>query len=292
MIEVLNASSGRTTASSDKFPRSVIPGTYDFGFAGTLMAKDVALYLEAAAADGAPRQVAECIAEVWNRFTAAHPDADFTFIHKDFANRAVGMRQVNGWGSARGIDVEAGDPALQARPGRRVAVEDRGIMPGDDVVAGRRQLLEGCVALEDVADVVDEREDAALLDMGVEVGRVGGQHDVAPPRAHPHALQAPRVTADAVDADARRHLLRSVVEDHAAGEDLAHHRHHVFDLEGPADHLVTHAAPGGVRHLAVLQVVSRARKEVVVAGVVVVQVGDDDVLDLARIDADRLQPGA
>jgi 3-hydroxyisobutyrate dehydrogenase len=82
MIDVLNVSSGRTTASSDKFPRSVIPGTYDFGFAGALMAKDVALYLEAAAADGAPRQVAERVAEIWNRFTAAHPDADFTYIHK------------------------------------------------------------------------------------------------------------------------------------------------------------------------------------------------------------------
>jgi 3-hydroxyisobutyrate dehydrogenase len=87
MIDVLNASSGRTTASSDKFPRSVIPGTYDFGFAGALMAKDVTLYFEAAAADGAPRQVAERIAEVWTRFTVAHPDADFTFIHKYMKDR-------------------------------------------------------------------------------------------------------------------------------------------------------------------------------------------------------------
>jgi 3-hydroxyisobutyrate dehydrogenase-like beta-hydroxyacid dehydrogenase len=82
MIEVLNASSGRTTASSDKFPRSVLPGTYDFGFAGALMAKDVALYLEAAAADDAPRALAERVAEIWHRFTTAHPDADFTYIHK------------------------------------------------------------------------------------------------------------------------------------------------------------------------------------------------------------------
>jgi 3-hydroxyisobutyrate dehydrogenase len=82
MIDVLNASSGRTTASSDKFPRSVIPGTYDFGFAAELMAKDVALYLEAVDADGAPRQVAERVAEVWTRFTATHPDVDFTYIHK------------------------------------------------------------------------------------------------------------------------------------------------------------------------------------------------------------------
>jgi 3-hydroxyisobutyrate dehydrogenase-like beta-hydroxyacid dehydrogenase len=88
MIAVLNASSGRTTASSDKFPRSVIPGTYDFGFAGALMTKDVALYLDAAAADGVPRQVAERVAEVWRAFTASHPDADFTYIHRDVQDRA------------------------------------------------------------------------------------------------------------------------------------------------------------------------------------------------------------
>ena len=86
MVAVLNASSGRTTASSDKFPRSVIPGTYDFGFAGTLMAKDVALYLAAAAADGAPRQIAECVGEVWNRFATAYPDADFTYIYQYVLN--------------------------------------------------------------------------------------------------------------------------------------------------------------------------------------------------------------
>jgi 3-hydroxyisobutyrate dehydrogenase-like beta-hydroxyacid dehydrogenase len=89
MIAVLNASSGRTTASSDKFPRSVIPGTYDFGFAGALMNKDVALYLEAAAADGVPHQVAERVAAVWAAFTASHPDADFTYIHRDVENRAL-----------------------------------------------------------------------------------------------------------------------------------------------------------------------------------------------------------
>jgi 3-hydroxyisobutyrate dehydrogenase len=87
MIAVLNASSGRTTASSDKFPRSVIPGTFDFGFSGALMNKDVALYLEAAEANGAPRQMAERVAEVWAQFTAAHPDADFTFIHEFLENR-------------------------------------------------------------------------------------------------------------------------------------------------------------------------------------------------------------
>ncbi len=39
MIDVINAGSGRNTASRDKFPRSVLPRTFDFGFATGLMVK-------------------------------------------------------------------------------------------------------------------------------------------------------------------------------------------------------------------------------------------------------------
>ena len=43
MLDVINAGSGRNTASEDKFPRIVLPGTFDFGFATGLMLKDVKL---------------------------------------------------------------------------------------------------------------------------------------------------------------------------------------------------------------------------------------------------------
>jgi 3-hydroxyisobutyrate dehydrogenase len=86
MVEVLNASSGRSAASEEKFPRSIIPGSYDFGFAGALMTKDVTLYLENATAAEAPHELAAAVAAVWQRFNAAHPDADFTAIHRYFAN--------------------------------------------------------------------------------------------------------------------------------------------------------------------------------------------------------------
>ena len=82
MIEVINVSSGRTTASTDKFPRSVIPRTYDFGFAGALMAKDAALYAENAAAADVPHQLGEAVARLWQEFHEAHPHADFTAIHR------------------------------------------------------------------------------------------------------------------------------------------------------------------------------------------------------------------
>ena len=65
---------------------------------------------------------------------------------------------------------------------------------------------------------------------------------------------------------------------------------HVVFAERDAQHLVAHAAAGGVGHLGVLHVIARVGEQVVVAGVVLMHVGDDDVLDLVGLDAERLQP--
>src|SRR6476620_11076557 len=51
----------------------------------------------------------------------------------------------------------------------------------------------------------------------------------------------------------------------------------------------THAAPRGVAHLAILQVKARTGKEIEIAGVVVMQMGDDDVLDRVCLDAKARQ---
>jgi 3-hydroxyisobutyrate dehydrogenase len=82
MVDVLNASSGRTTASSDKLPRAVLPGTYDFGFAAEAMRKDVRLYLEGATRQGAPHEVAKTVDALWQRFVDAYPGTDFTYLHR------------------------------------------------------------------------------------------------------------------------------------------------------------------------------------------------------------------
>jgi 3-hydroxyisobutyrate dehydrogenase-like beta-hydroxyacid dehydrogenase len=81
MVEVLNASSGNNTATSDKFPNHVITGRYASGFANSLMAKDVRLYLAAVEAQGGPATVGEVTAAIWERFAAADPGADFTRIY-------------------------------------------------------------------------------------------------------------------------------------------------------------------------------------------------------------------
>jgi 3-hydroxyisobutyrate dehydrogenase-like beta-hydroxyacid dehydrogenase len=80
MLEVLNAGSGQSTATSDKFPTHVLTGRYAAGFTNTLMTKDVRLYLEAVEEHGGPGALGRVAASVWEHFAAAEPDADFTRI--------------------------------------------------------------------------------------------------------------------------------------------------------------------------------------------------------------------
>src|SRR6266403_1056708 len=79
MIEVINAGSGMNTASRDKFPRSILPRTFDFGFATGLMVKDVRLYLEEAKALGLSMEVAEAVGHLWEVvIREMGPESDFT----------------------------------------------------------------------------------------------------------------------------------------------------------------------------------------------------------------------
>jgi 3-hydroxyisobutyrate dehydrogenase len=81
MLEVLDASSGRSAATCDKFPAHVLTGRYAAGFANTLMAKDVRLYLGAVEDEGLPTALGAVTTAVWERFAAAEPGADFTRIY-------------------------------------------------------------------------------------------------------------------------------------------------------------------------------------------------------------------
>jgi len=62
MLEVINAGTGRNTATEDKFGRAVLPGTFDLGFTAALMLKDVKLCLAEAKILGVPMEVIEAVA--------------------------------------------------------------------------------------------------------------------------------------------------------------------------------------------------------------------------------------
>jgi 3-hydroxyisobutyrate dehydrogenase-like beta-hydroxyacid dehydrogenase len=65
MIEVINAGSGMNTASRDKFPRAILPRSFDFGFTTGLMVKDVRLCLEEMKSLGLSMEVAEAVGRLW-----------------------------------------------------------------------------------------------------------------------------------------------------------------------------------------------------------------------------------
>jgi 3-hydroxyisobutyrate dehydrogenase-like beta-hydroxyacid dehydrogenase len=89
MIDVINAGSGRTTASDGKFPQAVLPRTFDYGFATALMLKDVRLCVEEARNLDVPDDVMRTVLERWEATNSEFGgDSDFTSIVKMIEKRA------------------------------------------------------------------------------------------------------------------------------------------------------------------------------------------------------------
>ena len=83
MLEVLNISTGRNSATQDKFPRAILPGTFDFGFATGLSYKDVKLCIDEAEAMGVPMVCGAAVRQmlaVTNAMFGA--ESDFTSMCK------------------------------------------------------------------------------------------------------------------------------------------------------------------------------------------------------------------
>ncbi len=83
MLDVINSGSGRNSATQDKFPRAILPGTFDFGFTTALSYKDVRLCVDEAENLGVPMVVGAAVREMLAVTNALHgPDSDFTSICK------------------------------------------------------------------------------------------------------------------------------------------------------------------------------------------------------------------
>ncbi len=81
MLDVINAGSGRNSASQDKFPRSVLPRSFDFGFTNELLYKDVKLCLDEGEALGVPMVVGNAVGQLLGVAKARQgPGADITTI--------------------------------------------------------------------------------------------------------------------------------------------------------------------------------------------------------------------
>jgi 3-hydroxyisobutyrate dehydrogenase-like beta-hydroxyacid dehydrogenase len=96
MIDVINASTGRNSATLDKVPKAVLPGTFDYGAKIATMVKDIALGLREAETLGVPMWVHETVGQLW-RFgvTRGLGDADITAliqVMEDWADAKVRSR--------------------------------------------------------------------------------------------------------------------------------------------------------------------------------------------------------
>ena len=65
MVDVINAGSGRNTATEDKIPRAVLTRTFDFGFPIASACKDIGLAIEECQAMGLPMIVGSAARQLW-----------------------------------------------------------------------------------------------------------------------------------------------------------------------------------------------------------------------------------
>jgi 3-hydroxyisobutyrate dehydrogenase len=81
LLEVVNGSSGRSGSSELKWPRYIVPGTYDSGFALALMVKDARIAQGLLEATGVDSAVARATLADWQRaMQELEPGADHTEI--------------------------------------------------------------------------------------------------------------------------------------------------------------------------------------------------------------------
>jgi 3-hydroxyisobutyrate dehydrogenase-like beta-hydroxyacid dehydrogenase len=94
MLDVLNASSGRNSATVDKIPKHVLNRKFDFGFTNALSFKDVRLCLEEAEALGVPMVVGAAVRQMLSITHQVHgAAADCTELVKvveDWAGCRIG----------------------------------------------------------------------------------------------------------------------------------------------------------------------------------------------------------
>lgn len=92
MLEILNVSSGRNSATQDKIPKHVLNRKFDFGFANALSFKDVRLCLDEAEALGVPMVVGAAVRQMLSiTHNVCGPDADCTEL----------VRVVENWAGCR-----------------------------------------------------------------------------------------------------------------------------------------------------------------------------------------------
>jgi 3-hydroxyisobutyrate dehydrogenase len=81
ILDVVNVSSGRNTATLDKFPNRIVTEAYNGGFATKMMAKDVRLYVENVLTTGSAVRLGPLVADTFAQLEKFETNSDFTKIY-------------------------------------------------------------------------------------------------------------------------------------------------------------------------------------------------------------------
>jgi 3-hydroxyisobutyrate dehydrogenase-like beta-hydroxyacid dehydrogenase len=97
MLDVLNASSGRNSATQDKIPKHVLNRKFEFGFANALSFKDVRLCLDEAEALGVPMVVGAAVRQMLSITHQIHGAAadctDLVRVVENWAGCQIGGKE-------------------------------------------------------------------------------------------------------------------------------------------------------------------------------------------------------
>lgn len=81
LVDVINASTGRSVSSEVKWPKFILPGTFDSGFGAALLAKDTRVAVDLRESLGLPGLLDETVAGLWERAVTDLPaGADHTEV--------------------------------------------------------------------------------------------------------------------------------------------------------------------------------------------------------------------
>jgi len=70
MVDILNASTGRSNSTEHKFPAFILPRTFNSGFFIGLMAKDLRLARELAESEGTSTELLKMVSTMWDKAEA------------------------------------------------------------------------------------------------------------------------------------------------------------------------------------------------------------------------------
>jgi 3-hydroxyisobutyrate dehydrogenase len=89
MVDIINASTGRSNSTEDKFPKFILPRTFNSGFYLGLMAKDLRFAVELAVSENTPNSFINLLSSTYDKAEEAQGfDADNTELFKYLESQA------------------------------------------------------------------------------------------------------------------------------------------------------------------------------------------------------------